>query len=993
MTTQTVPEMEGLDVHTLIDRMASNDCLRRVASKGNGATEASLMRASVTQASHADSSKTYTGKRQGFSSNNQQPTRPLAYKTKVLYDTCRRKPSTLVLPIVLFMLLCGMGLLATQYTAQKAVRQAEDYAREAVAASVASAVVSQLTVATRAVATLASYVEQHPTCADLDEHFSSLGRSILSWDADNNGGLPIVYQVQALPAMIISYSYPELPPDLAAQLIGMDVLGRPDKREETLQHLNYSSTIIIGPYLLLEGFHALFFEKAIVLPVPDGNMSYTWGCGRQMSNCTNPICYSPDQSKKLWGTVWSTIVLDNLQAGFNLQSLCGQYFYTLRQMPTDLNSASIIARSPVTPRRPVSVDIRAYNLHWVLELEPEKGWWPTWVVPCTATVVLASAAVAALVLWLLASREQHRALLCSMLPRRVVKQLQSGACNVVESFQDPVTILFSDCVSYTTIASQLTPLQVVELLNDLYTVFDSLTVKHGCYKVETIGDAFMATAGCPHHEDPVSAAVRMAGMAQAMIHAVSNFNNSVTKALGIRIKIRVGLHSGPVVAGVVGVRMPRYCLFGDTVNTASRMESNSAPMCIHISSSTAALLVKAGATVMRSPSPEPVCMRSAAAIESTKDGGPPLSRGSTGAAGPGPSSTRPSAQRQSQPQPHAHTYPSVTGGGAHIGGVIKPGGLYASRSSGARVLRQLPYSVMCNHAGARSLSVPALEFPVDAEDEEGHPAGAAGGGDEEEVDGMAVALARKCGRRSSSCSGAAVAGTGTGSAGAAVRRSSVGGGSVRSSRLRRSSCGASIGGGRVRRSSYYGSGGGAAEAIGAVWEKVGKVVAEAVQSDEVASGIGKRGGEVAVSVAPAEAGGADGYSAGTSGSGAAGMTVQDRGMVSIKGKGTMHTYWLLTGVTPPPPMPPPLPPPSASLSGALQSSPLPSRGPTLTGFLNATASVGGGVASRAASWMSRKVGALGGLGGSHLEQEDSAAAGAAVGVVAVTVGATALPPV
>jgi len=131
--------------------------------------------------------------------------------------------------------------------------------------------------------------------------------------------------------------------------------------------------------------------------------------------------------------------------------------------------------------------------------------------------------------------------------------------------------------------------------------------------VETIGDAYMAVAGCPTAEDPSVAALRMANFAVDVIAAVRNYR---PECIGDRtLEIRVGLHSGPVVAGVVGSKMPRcllvlavyicryyvcdycvyyctcrYCLFGDTVNTASRMESNSAAMRIHMSSSTADLL-------------------------------------------------------------------------------------------------------------------------------------------------------------------------------------------------------------------------------------------------------------------------------------------------------------------------------------------------------------------------------------------------------------------
>ncbi|KAJ1484907.1 adenylate and guanylate cyclase catalytic domain-containing protein [Baffinella frigidus] len=127
-------------------------------------------------------------------------------------------------------------------------------------------------------------------------------------------------------------------------------------------------------------------------------------------------------------------------------------------------------------------------------------------------------------------------------------------------------------------AGEMTPIQVMAMLNDLYTQFDELVDKYKVYKVETIGDAYMVLGGAPNVCPPPEGAEKVAMFALAAINTVRNFR----KEDGTTVYIRCGIASGPVVAGVVGRAMPRYCLFGDTVNFASRMESTSSRMQIQI---------------------------------------------------------------------------------------------------------------------------------------------------------------------------------------------------------------------------------------------------------------------------------------------------------------------------------------------------------------------------------------------------------------------------
>uniref|UniRef100_H3CKY4 guanylate cyclase n=1 Tax=Tetraodon nigroviridis TaxID=99883 RepID=H3CKY4_TETNG len=180
-------------------------------------------------------------------------------------------------------------------------------------------------------------------------------------------------------------------------------------------------------------------------------------------------------------------------------------------------------------------------------------------------------------------KKRGDSLLYAMIPKAVADRLRKGitALETCQVFPD-VTILFSDVVKFNEICIHITPMQVVDMLNEIYIVFDTLSEKHNVYKVvETIRDAYMVVAGVPNKT--TFHAHHICDMALDMLSSIDHLKDPST---GDNIQIRVGIHSGMVVAGVVGLKMPRYCLFGDTVNTASRMESNGVGMQIHISQTT-----------------------------------------------------------------------------------------------------------------------------------------------------------------------------------------------------------------------------------------------------------------------------------------------------------------------------------------------------------------------------------------------------------------------
>uniref|UniRef100_A0A671VJ31 Guanylate cyclase n=1 Tax=Sparus aurata TaxID=8175 RepID=A0A671VJ31_SPAAU len=185
-----------------------------------------------------------------------------------------------------------------------------------------------------------------------------------------------------------------------------------------------------------------------------------------------------------------------------------------------------------------------------------------------------------------AERDRADRLNFMLLPGPVVRSLKETGKVKPELFEE-VTIYFSDIVGFTTLCHYSTPMEVVDMLNDIYKNFDNILDHHDVYKVETIGDAYMVASGLPKRNGDRHA-VDIALMALDMLAFVGSFE--LLHLPGIPLWIRIGVHSGPCAAGVVGNKMPRYCLFGDTVNTASRMESTGLPLRIHVSQSTINIL-------------------------------------------------------------------------------------------------------------------------------------------------------------------------------------------------------------------------------------------------------------------------------------------------------------------------------------------------------------------------------------------------------------------
>lgn len=166
-------------------------------------------------------------------------------------------------------------------------------------------------------------------------------------------------------------------------------------------------------------------------------------------------------------------------------------------------------------------------------------------------------------------------LLHNILPRSIADRLKAGA-TVLADAHPAVTVLFADVVDFTPYAERTAPAEVVRILDRIFSAFDEIADRHGLEKIKTIGDAYLLVGGLPDaRPDHVEA------VARASLDLV-RVSDSLATETGISLRIRVGIDTGPVVAGVIGRRKFSYDLWGDTVNTAARMESNGAPGRVNV---------------------------------------------------------------------------------------------------------------------------------------------------------------------------------------------------------------------------------------------------------------------------------------------------------------------------------------------------------------------------------------------------------------------------
>lgn len=178
--------------------------------------------------------------------------------------------------------------------------------------------------------------------------------------------------------------------------------------------------------------------------------------------------------------------------------------------------------------------------------------------------------------------EATESLLHRMLPPSIVARMMNGETNIAD-YHDNISVLFADIVGFTPIATNMSAASLLKFMNVLFERYDEIAQKHGCERIKTIGDGYLALCGAPefahdHHERITKMAIDMQYYAT---HADENHLRLLPE--GMDFHVRIGVHCGPIVAGVIGTGKISYDIYGDTVNIAARMESYSDPDKIHVS--------------------------------------------------------------------------------------------------------------------------------------------------------------------------------------------------------------------------------------------------------------------------------------------------------------------------------------------------------------------------------------------------------------------------
>ena len=360
--------------------------------------------------------------------------------------------------------------------------------------------------------------------------------------------------------------------------LGHDLLNDPARVGIARATVPADGVVTAGPLSLIQGGETFIARLAINMDINDGHQMV-------VDNVTYPA----------WGFCvvlldWSTLKeQSNIYKEFENEKM--QFKLTRTDVAPDgtetVKSIAESENSTLCVKENVTLDLDTGDNNWVISVCYNDGFSPNYKVWAYPIVFVASFIFMIMVMLVLVSKSQLESILLRLMPPRAIRKLRKGQ-TIVENY-DMVTIFFSDIIGYTKMSSEMTPVEVMKMLNDLYSKFDVKAKEHGVFKVETIGDAYIAVAGCPKRCTGPEAAQKMALFALDALKIVNEFKTDG----GGQVRIRAGLASGPCVAGVIGTSLPKYTLFGDTVNFAARMEQTAVKMRIQASPATQRMLLDA----------------------------------------------------------------------------------------------------------------------------------------------------------------------------------------------------------------------------------------------------------------------------------------------------------------------------------------------------------------------------------------------------------------
>lgn len=414
------------------------------------------------------------------------------------------------------------------------------------------------------------------------EQFEEIASSIKK----NSGLGKALFSVQLAPKAVVSAIYPMINcEDFDGFCVnntgawGHDLLNDPNRVGIARATVPATGVVTAGPLNLVQGGSEAFIARlAINMPghriTLDGTDYPCWGFAVILLN-------------------WNILKDDsNIYETFQREGMQFKLTRTDIKIENGIRTehVKIIAQSDrpeLIAKSNLTMALDTSDNGWVISIGYNDGFSPNYSKWAYPTTICLSFVFTILIMLVLVSKKEHEKLLGKLMPARVIKKLRRNQA-VVERYS-MVTIFFSDIVGYTEMASDMNPTSVMKMLNKLYSEFDKLAEKHGVFKVETIGDAYIAVGGAPTKCSGPEAAEKVTLFALEAIEVT----RTMKADNGSQILIRAGLASGPIVAGVVGSNLPKYTLFGDTVNFASRMESTSVNMRLQIAPITRQLLLDA----------------------------------------------------------------------------------------------------------------------------------------------------------------------------------------------------------------------------------------------------------------------------------------------------------------------------------------------------------------------------------------------------------------